>query len=312
MKIGLYLPHWTGAIDGDDPRWADVLQTARAAEQAGFSSVWVIGHHYLRFERGRPWSLWDPWSMLAGLAAATEHIALGPLVSCTAHANPALLARTAATVDEISRGRLILGIGGGYFGAEFEALGIPAGERVDRFEEAVQIISRLLRDRAASFEGRFYRADLELDLPRCRPGGPPILIGASHPRMLSLAARYADLWNAWLPFSTDPIGDLRALRRSLDRACAQEDRDPATLRRTAAVAVGVLGRTVRYGPHEMVNLGASQGEIIDRLRDMEAEGIEHVQLCCAPATPQGIEALAPVVEALAAPRPAATAPGRTP
>ncbi|HSQ38476.1 MAG TPA: LLM class flavin-dependent oxidoreductase, partial [Acidimicrobiia bacterium] len=208
MKIGLYLPHWTGAWDGADPRWGDVLDTARAAERAGFASVWVIGHHYLRFERGRPWSLWDPWSLLAALAAATQTIGLGPLVSCTAHANPALLARTAATVDEISGGRLVLGIGGGYFGAEFQGLGIPSAQRVDRFEEAVRIISGLLRDGVVDFRGKFYRAQLELDLPRCRPAGPPILIGASQPRMLGLAAKYADLWNAWLPFSTDVIGDL--------------------------------------------------------------------------------------------------------
>lgn len=299
MRIGLYLPHWTGAWDGEDPRWGDVLQTARAAEQAGFASVWVFGHHYLRFERGRPWSLWDPWSLLAALAAATERIALGSLMSCTAHANPVLLARAAATVDEISGGRLLLGIGGGYFGAEFQALGIPAGQRVDRFEEAVQIITGLLRQGRVDFAGRFYRADLELGLAQCRPGGPPILIGASQPRMLGLAARYADLWNAWLPFSTDPGGDLRALRRGLERACAREGRDPATLGRTAAVAVGVLGRTVRYGPYEMVNLGASNGEILDRLREIEALGIEHVQFCFAPATPRGIEAFAPVVEAFA-------------
>jgi len=299
MKIGLYLPHYTEAWDGDDPRWGNMLQAVRVSEQVGFASAWVIGHHYLRFERGRPWSLWDPWSVLAGLAAATERIALGSLVSCTTHTNPALLARAAATVEEISGGRLILGIGGGYFGAEFEALGILAGQRVDRFEEAVQVITALLRQGMVDFEGRFYRAALELDLAQCRPGGPPILIGASQPRMLGLAARYADLWNAWLPFSTDLIGDLRVLRRDLDRACAREGRDPATLRRTATVAVGVLGRTVRYGPHEMVNMATSRSEMIDRLREMETEGIEHVQLCLAPATPQGIEALAPVVEALA-------------
>jgi len=299
MKIGLYLPHWTGAWDGEDPRWNDVLETARAAEQVGFASVWVIGHHFLRFERGRPWSLWDPWSLLAALAASTETIALGPLVSCTAHTNPALLARTAAAVDEISGGRLVLGVGGGYFGAEFEGLGIPAGQRVDRFEEAVQIISGLLRRGEIDFSGRFYRANLELALPRCRPGGPPILIGASQPRMLGLTARYADLWNAWLPFSTDVVGDLRRMRRGMDQACARQGRDPSTLGRTAAVAVGVLGRTVGYGPHEMVSLGSSKSEIIDRLRAIEAEGIEHVQLCLAPATPHGVAALASVVEAIA-------------
>ena len=175
MKIGLYLPHWTGAWDGENPRWENVLETARVAEQAGFDSVWVIGHHYLTFERGQPWSLWDPWALLAAVAATTGRIALGPLVSCTAQYNPGLLARTAATVDETSGGRLILGIGGGYFGAEFRAFGIPTDHRVDRFEEAAQIIVGLLRDGRVDFEGRYYQArELHLDLPLTRAGGPPI------------------------------------------------------------------------------------------------------------------------------------------
>ena len=170
---------------------------------------------------------------------------------------------------------------------------------MDRFEEAIQIIAGLLRDGTADFEGRHYQVrDLELDLPVTRAGGPPSLIGASQPRMMTLTARYGDLWNAWLPFSNDPIGDLRELRGNLDRACEQEDRDPDTLGRTAAVAAGVLGRTVRYGPHAMASLGSSTGEMVEKLQALETEGIEHIQLCFAPATPKGIEAFAPVLEAL--------------
>jgi alkanesulfonate monooxygenase SsuD/methylene tetrahydromethanopterin reductase-like flavin-dependent oxidoreductase (luciferase family) len=275
-----------------------VLDTARVAEEAGFHSVWVIGHHYLEFERGAPWSLWDPWSLLAALAEATDRVALGPLVACTAHTNPALLARAAATVEEISGGRLILGLGCGYFGAEFEALGIPDGHKVDRFEEAVEIIRGLLRNGEVNVDGEWYRAGLRLDLPQRRAGGPPILMGAGKPRMMRLAATHADLWNAWLPFSNDPIGDLREQQRALDKACADTGRDPATLGRTAAVAVGVLGRTATYGPYEMVNLGNDTDEVVAGLRSLEAEGIDHVQVAMAPATPKGVEALAPVVEAV--------------
>ena len=196
-------------------------------------------------------------------------------------------------------------------GAWFSGLGVAISEPSSRLsgsrptiewigsKRRVQIISGLLRDGRADLEGSHYQAhDLELDLPRTRPGGPPILIGASQPRMMALTARYGDMWNAWLPFSNDPIGDVRELNRNLDRACEQEDRDPATLGRTASVAVGVLGRTVRYGPHAMVNLGDSTGELIEKLAALENEGIEHVQICLAPATPEGIEALAPVLEKL--------------
>jgi alkanesulfonate monooxygenase SsuD/methylene tetrahydromethanopterin reductase-like flavin-dependent oxidoreductase (luciferase family) len=298
VKVGLYLPHWTGALDGEDARWGDVLETAVAAEEAGFASVWVIGHHYLRFERGQPWSLWDPASLLAALAAATDRITLGSLVLCTAYTNPAMLARSAATIDEISDGRLILGVGGGYFGAEFDALGVAAGSKVDRFEEAVQIIAGLLRDGAIEFEGRHYRADMALELRRVRPGGPPILIGAAQPRMMTLAARHADLWNAWLPFSNDPVDDLVAQRSALDQACVAEGRDPATLGRTAAIAVGVMGRTVSFGPYDMVTVGRSEEEIAAVLGRLATEGIDHVQLAMAPATPKGVSALAPLVKAL--------------
>lgn len=299
MKIGLYLPHWTGALGGEDPRWDDVLDTARVAEEIGFDSVWVIGHHYLPFERGAPWSLWEPWSLLAALAAGTDRISLGPLVACTAYTNPALLARAAATVDEISGGRLILGLGCGYFGAEFEALGIPAGHKVDRFAEAISIIEPLLRGAAVDVEGRWYRAALPLDLPQPHASGPPLLVGASQPRMMQLTATHADLWNAWLPFSNDPVGDLREQQRALDKACAEVGRDPATLGRTAAVAVGVLGGTVRYGPYDMVSLGHDGDEVAAVLQALEAEGVDHVQVALAPATPKGVEALGSVIEAVA-------------
>jgi len=115
---------------------------------------------------------------------------------------------------------------------------------------------------------------------------------------MALTARHFGLWNAWLPFSNDPIGKLRDLSKKLDGACEQENRDPATLKRTAAVAIGVLDRAVRYGPHEMVSLGGSTGELVERLHALDAAGIEHVQLCFAPATPKGIEAFTPVLEAL--------------
>ena len=299
MKFGFYVPHWTGAFAGDDPRWRDVVDTAKAAEQTGLDSLWVIGHHYVPFGQGVTWSLWDPWSLLAGLAAATERIELGPLVSCTAYRNPALLARTAASVDEISGGRLIVGIGGGYFDGEFDAVGIPTERKVDRFEEAVQIITGLLQDGEIDFVGEHYRASLLWDLPRVRPQGPPILIGASEPRMMQLAAKYADLWNAWLPFSTDSVGDFGEKRRALDQACSAAGRDPATIGSIVSVAVGLLGERAVFGPYDMVSIGGAEGEIVERLLQLQAAGVDHIQFCLAPATPRGVEALAAVTQQVA-------------
>jgi alkanesulfonate monooxygenase SsuD/methylene tetrahydromethanopterin reductase-like flavin-dependent oxidoreductase (luciferase family) len=299
VKIGMYLPHWSTAMDGDPPTWPDMVDAARTAEDVGLDSVWVIGHHYVRFDRGDPWALWDPWSVLAGIAASTTRIEMGPLVSCTAYRHPALLAKAAAAVDEISAGRLILGLGGGYFDAEFRALGIPNDHRVARFSEAVAVIHELLRGGTVDHEGEHYQIhDFAMGLPRTRESGPPILIGASEPRMMRLTARYADLWNGWLSFSIDPIGDLRTMRRALDDACVEEGRDPHTLGRTVTVAATLLGRTMSFGPYEMSPVGRETGAIAEALHGLEAEGVDHIQLCLAPATAEGIEAFAPVLEDL--------------
>ncbi|MEN8114491.1 MAG: LLM class flavin-dependent oxidoreductase [Actinomycetota bacterium] len=299
MKIGMYLPHWDTAMDGEAPTWANIVATAQAAEAIGLDSVWVIDHYNIRFTEDSAWALWDPWSVLAGVAASTSRIELGPLVSCTAYRNPALLAKAAAAVDGISDGRLILGLGGGYFDAEFRALGIPADHRVDRFSEAVDVVTRLLRDGTVDHHGEHYQIrDFSMGIPPVRPSGPPILIGATKPRMMRLTARYADLWNGWFPFSIDPIDDYRTMRRELDEVCVEEGRDPHTLGRTATVAAALLGRTLTYGPHEMSLVGREPGEIAEALHALEVEGVDHVQLCLAPATPEGVEAFAPVLEAL--------------
>ncbi|MEN8115156.1 MAG: LLM class flavin-dependent oxidoreductase, partial [Actinomycetota bacterium] len=105
MKIGMYLPHWDTAMDGKPPTWADIVATAQSAEAVGLDSLWVIDHYNIRFTEDSAWALWDPWSVLAGIAASTIRIELGPLVSCTAYRNPALLAKAAAAVDGISDGR---------------------------------------------------------------------------------------------------------------------------------------------------------------------------------------------------------------
>src|SRR5437667_4215924 len=151
---------------------------ARAAEEVGFDSIWV-GDHALYRGDGRPErGPWDCWTLLAALAAATERVELGPLVAATAFRPPALLARAAAAVDEVSGGRLVLGLGAGWNETEFEAFGFPFDHRIDRFEEAFTIIRTLLRDGAIDFDGRWYQArDCEL-LPRpSRPGRPPPLAG---------------------------------------------------------------------------------------------------------------------------------------
>ncbi len=177
--------------------WSELLTIARRAEEVGFDSLWVADHLHMRFpgSEDRPLGVWEGWSLLAALAAATDRITLGPLVACTAYRNPALLAKIAATVDDISGGSLILGLGAGWHEPEYTAFGYPYDHLGSRFDEALAIIAALLRDGHVDFVGRSYQArECELRPRGPRPGGMPIMIGAEGERLLQLTARHADAW----------------------------------------------------------------------------------------------------------------------
>src|SRR4051794_15493371 len=179
LRLGIQMPEVEREV-----RWPEYLAMARRAEEVGFDSLWLGDHLLYRLADGSSRGPWEVWTMLAGLAAATSRIRLGPLVASTAFHAPAMLAKLASTVDEISGGRLILGLGAGWNDTEFKAFGFPFDHRIDRFEEAFTIIRTLLREGAIDFQGQYYEArDCEL-LPRpARPGGPPILIGSNRARM---------------------------------------------------------------------------------------------------------------------------------
>ena len=275
---------------------------ALAAERAGFDSLWVGDHLLYRDDERPPRGPWEAWSVLAALAAVTERVQLGPLVASASFHNPAMLAKKAATVDEVSGGRLILGLGAGWNETEYRAFGLPFDHRVDRFEEALTIITGLLREGAVDFAGRYHQARDCLLLPRGpRPQGPPIMIGTTGPRMLRLAAAHADGWNAWFSWYGNTAEGVAALREKVDQACAAEGRDPATLDRTVAVLVQVgegelLRRSGRY--ETPPPLRGSAEEMAAALRRFASEGISHVQLVVDPITIESIESLAGMLEAL--------------
>ena len=177
LKVGVQLPEVEREV-----RWPEILDMARAIEDLGYDSIWLGEHLLYRFAERPPRGPWEAWTLLAGLSAVTSRVELGPLVACTNFHNPALLAKQAATIDEISGGRFVLGLGAGWNRTEFDAFGFPYDHRIDRFEEAFTIIRTLLRDGAIDFDGRFYQArDCEL-LPRGpRPAGPPLMIGSARP-----------------------------------------------------------------------------------------------------------------------------------
>lgn len=295
LKVGVQLPEVEREV-----RWPELLDMARAIEDMGYDSVWVGEHLLYRFADRPARGPWEAWTLLAGLAAATSRIELGPLVACTNFHNPAMLARQAATIDEISGGRFILALGAGWNETEFKAFGFPFDHRIDRFEEAFTIIRTLLRDGAIDFDGRFYQArDCEL-IPRGpRPAGPPLMIGSKGPRMLDITMPYADSWNVWFADTDNSPAGVAPLRALVDDACRKAGRDPKEVERTVAVQVRLPGGTGRlqgdYAKRTAPSLEGSPAEMAEVLREYARAGIGHVQLVLDPITRDSIAAFAPVL-----------------
>jgi len=265
IRVGIQLPEVERVV-----RWPEYVAMARAAEAVGFDTLWLGDHLLYRWPDRDARGPWEVWTMLAAIAASTSRIRLGPLVAATAFHAPAMLAKLAATVDEVSGGRLVLGLGAGWNETEFAAYGFPFDHRIDRFEEAFAIIRTLLREGAIDFDGRYYQArDCEL-LPRpARPDGPPILIGSSGRRMLRITMPHADAWNVWYKtFGNTPTG-LAPFIEQVDEACRAVGRNPAAVERTAAVLV----RLSRGEGRLMGDPDAAAVEPLEGNADQIAEGI---------------------------------------
>jgi alkanesulfonate monooxygenase SsuD/methylene tetrahydromethanopterin reductase-like flavin-dependent oxidoreductase (luciferase family) len=307
LRVGLVLQHWTNGR-GIAPGWLQMQERAKLAESAGFDSIWLVDH--LQFSRKasslsqgtgestRPdaadrvdWvGLWECWTTLSALAAVTDRVQLGTLVTCTAYRNPALLAKIAETVNEISGERLVLGLGAGDHEGEFNSFGYEWDRKVSRFEESLQIIVPLLREGYVDFEGEFVSArDCSLRPRSSQQKGPPVLIGAriGGPRMLRICAQYADFWNGWVAYGRSHPDVVPPMRTAVDEACIQHDRDPATLGRTLTVGAALLGR--KLGQAEA--LTGSPEEIAESIRGFASEGIEHLQVYLHPNNPDGISEL---------------------
>jgi probable F420-dependent oxidoreductase len=298
IKVGVQLPEVEREV-----RWPELLDMTRAIEDLGYDSVWLGEHLLYRWPERDPRGPWEAWSLLAAIAASTSRIEFGPLVACTNFHNPALLAKQASTVDEISGGRLILGLGAGWNETEFRAFGFPFDHRIDRFEEAFTIIRTLLTDGAIDFDGRFYQARHCELLPRGpRAEGPPIMIGSNGPRMLRIALPHARAWNTWFADTANRPAGIGPLREIVDDACRDVGRDPAEVERTAAVLVRFPGGTGRImgdsSAPQHTPLEGTPDEMAEVLRAYAREGVGHVQLVIDPITKASIEAFAPVLTRL--------------
>jgi alkanesulfonate monooxygenase SsuD/methylene tetrahydromethanopterin reductase-like flavin-dependent oxidoreductase (luciferase family) len=298
LRVGVQLPEVEREV-----AFAELLAMARAAEAAGLDSVW-LGDHLLYDLPVGPRGPWEVWTSLAAIAAVTERVELGPLVASTSFHAPAMLAKLAATVDGISGGRLVLGLGAGWNRREYTAYGFPFDRRVDRFAEAFTIVRRLLREGRVDLDGEFHRLeDCVLHPPPVRPGGPPLWVGSIGPRMLALTLPHVDAWNVWWSDSGNTPEGFAAVKARVDELAAGVDRGarPA-VQATAAVYVQLPGGTGRpmgdYPIGDVQPLRGSPGELADHLRSFAAAGAAHVQLVVDPITQASIESLADVLAAL--------------
>jgi probable F420-dependent oxidoreductase len=211
---------------------------ARAAEEVGFDSLW-LGDHLLYRDGDEPErGPWDAWSMLAALAASTLRVRLGPLVACLAFHHPGVLARMAAAVDEISGGRLVLGVGAGWNEVEFRAFGIPFDRRAARFEEAFAIVRRLLAGERVRVDGRFWHVE-DAVLRPAPARRPPIMIGSSGERVLRIALPHVDAWNVWYDLYGNTAEGFAAESGRVSDAARDVGRDPAEIERSACVFVAL-------------------------------------------------------------------------
>lgn len=295
MKIGVQLPE----VEWEVP-FHELIAMAQTAEEVGFDSVWVGDHLIYDLAVGAK-GPWEAWTSLAAIAASTSTIEIGPLVASTSFHAPAMLAKQAATVDAISQGRLIVGLGAGWNQREYDAFGFPYDYRVSRFEEAFTIIRSLLRDGEIDFHGRFYDADNCVLHPRSpRSGGPPLLVGSIGDRMLDITLPHVDAWNMWWSSYGNTVEGFAVEKERVDRLAEAAGRSVGEVEATAAILVQLEGGGGRQmgdhsDPEAVAPLRGTPPELADQLREFEAAGAAHVQLVVDPITRDTIEWLGDVL-----------------
>ena len=272
MKIGIQLPEVEREV-----RWPEYLAMARAAEEAGFESVW-LGDHLLY--DGPERAPWEAWTLLSALAAATHTVRLGPLVACAGFHPPAVLAKMASTIDEVSGGRFVLGLGSGWNRREFDAFGIPYDKRVSRFEEAFAIISGLLRGERVTLDGAFHTVDDVVLLPE-PARRTPIMIGSNGKRMLSIALPHVQAWNTWWDdYHNAPEGLAKLI---------EEIGIPRETTRSACMLVQLDGMPVERRPDGMH--AVEQSRFAEHIQELGEAGADEVIVVASPISERSIRTL---------------------
>jgi len=272
MKIGIQLPEVEREV-----RWPEYLAMAKAAEEVGFESVW-LGDHLLY--DGPERAPWEAWTLLSALAAATHTVRLGPLVACAGFHPPAVLAKMASTIDEVSGGRFVLGLGSGWNRREFDAFGIPYDKRVSRFEEAFAIISGLLRGERVTLDGAFHTVDEVVLLPE-PTRRTPIMIGSNGKRMLSIALPHVQAWNTWWDdYHNAPEGLAKLI---------EEIGIPRETTRSACMLVQLDGMPVERRPDGMH--AVEQSRFAEHIQELGEAGADEVIVVASPISERSIRTL---------------------
>ena len=298
FEIGVVLGSWRSTTDGSTVPWTEIRDLALRAESIGFDTVWspdeLIGRMVAGGER---YGFWDGIAIPAALAAATSRIKIGTWVLSSLHRNPGIAAKAAATIDEISGGRFVLGLGAGHPGSGARAFGMHEDHVYQRFEEALEIVVPLLRAGRADFEGTYHVAR---DLPQLpagpRPGRIPILLAGHGPKGYRHAARLADVWSCYAEERSDLL-ELGPRVVDFEAACAEVGRDPATIGRSAGVVVAPLEPAGTSGAFGTM-IGGSADQIADAFRSFRAAGFTQLEFMLHPQTAEALEAMVPVLERL--------------
>jgi probable F420-dependent oxidoreductase len=284
LRIGIQLPEVEREV-----RWPEYAAMARAAEEVGFDSIWV-GDHYLYRDDGRPErGPWEAWTLLAALAAVTERVSLGPLVACLGFHHPAVLAKMAATVDDVSGGRLVFGVGAGWNEAEFHAFGIPYDHRVARFEESYDVVRRLLDGERVTLHGTYADVDDAALLPR-PARRPKLMVGSAGKRMLAITLPTADAWNTWFDEYGNTVEGYAAVRDRVDDACASVGRDPRDVERSVCTLISVDGGAGERRAPEGLRAVPS-GDIAEHLGALAELGVGEVIIVADPIDERSVRAL---------------------
>jgi alkanesulfonate monooxygenase SsuD/methylene tetrahydromethanopterin reductase-like flavin-dependent oxidoreductase (luciferase family) len=305
LGIGVTLPTWP-LRGGGYASWAEMRVLAREAEALGIDTLWVPDH-LLRTLPGRPpFGFWECWTILTAAAEATTRIEIGPFIACTGFRNPALLAKMAMTLDEVSGGRLVLGLGSGVPERDesWRAFGYDGERHVAKYAEAVEIVARMLRERAVTFEGEHYRTHAAEIIPRGpRPDGPPVWVAGLGERTARIAARWGDAINVNRALAHP--ADLDGIRATATAACEAVGRDPSTLRLTGWGRLAIDDNGLAVGKDGW--LAGRPDEVAAVLRSFAGGGLAHITLYPGAAddpsplpalTRASLERFAPFVEAL--------------